>query len=243
MLRLLSPTDTFPPLSEALRSPNGLVAAGGALTVDWLIRAYSQGIFPWYCEGDPILWWSPSPRMVLAVENFRMHKSLLKRIRQWTQRQDISLTIDTDFATIIQQCAAPRGETEGTWILPEIIQAYIALHQAGYAHSFEVRCNTDLIGGLYGVSIGRMFYGESMFCRQTDASKVALAGLVHVLKQWGCPLIDCQQKTKHLASLGATPITREEFISQLKKLIQQPSPDWSKTVGKNLLTELTQSIV
>lgn len=243
MLRLLSSTDTFPPLSEALRSPNGLVAAGGALTVDWLLQAYSQGIFPWYCEGDPILWWSPSPRMVLAVENFRAHKSLLKRIRQWAQRQDITLTIDTDFATVIQQCAAPRDGNNGTWILPEMIQAYIALHQAGYAHSFEVRCNSSLIGGLYGVSIGRMFYGESMFTLQTDASKVALAGLVHVLKRWDCPLIDCQQKTRHLASLGAAPLHREEFVSQLKQLTQQSSPDWSTAMGKNLLVELRQGIV
>ena len=242
MLKLLSPEDFLPPASQALRVPNGLVAAGGALTVDWLLRAYSQGIFPWYSEGDPILWWSPTPRMVLTVENFRLHKSLFKRIKQWASEGDVTITINTDFAAVINHCAGPRNGTSGTWILPQMVAAYESLHHAGYAHSFEVRRAGVLIGGLYGVGIGHMFYGESMFTRQTDASKVALVALVNVLKQFGCPIVDCQQQTAHLASMGATPIPRELFLTQVKQLTQQPSLPWPHLHQKDMLPALANAI-
>ena len=242
MLKLLSSEDLLPPASQALRVPNGLVAAGGALTVDWLLRAYSQGIFPWYSAGDPILWWSPTPRMVLTVENFRLHKSLFKRIKQWASEGDVTITINTDFAAVINHCAGPRNGTSGTWILPQMVAAYESLHHAGYAHSFEVRRAGVLIGGLYGVGIGHMFYGESMFTRQTDASKVALVALVNVLKQFGCPIVDCQQQTAHLASMGATPIPRELFLTQVKQLTQQPSLPWPHLHQKDMLPALANAI-
>jgi leucyl/phenylalanyl-tRNA---protein transferase len=205
----------FPPLACALRVPNGLLAAGGSLTAPSLLAAYRQGIFPWFSEGQPVLWWSPDPRMVLYTEEFRLHRSLAKVVR----RQVFEVRFDTCFERVIRACAAPRPDAEGTWITKDIIAAYCDLHAHGYAHSVESWSDGELVGGLYGVAIGRMFYGESMFAHAADASKVALVALVQRLRAWRFPLIDCQQQTPHLASFGARPIARKTFAGELATLV------------------------
>jgi leucyl/phenylalanyl-tRNA--protein transferase len=205
----------FPPLACALRMPNGLLAAGGSLTVPRLLAAYRQGIFPWFSEGQPVLWWSPDPRMVLYTGEFRVHRSLAKVMR----RRVFEVRFDTCFERVIRACAAPRRDADGTWITDEIIAAYCDLHAQGYAHSVESWSAGELVGGLYGVAIGRMFYGESMFAHAADASKVALVALVQHLRDCGFPLIDCQQETVHLASFGARPIAREVFARELTTLV------------------------
>src|SRR5438105_8226619 len=213
----------FPPVSRALRDPNGLLAAGGELTVERLLEAYRHGIFPWYGEGQPVLWWSPDPRMVLYTEEFRLSRSLAKTVR----RRVFDVRFDTAFERVIRACAAPRSASEGTWITPEMIEAYCLLHRAGYAHSVEAWRDGELMGGLYGVAVGKMFFGESMFARATDASKTALVHLVSVLRKHGYPLIDCQQETAHLASFGARPIARETFARCLAALVNsaaEPGP-------------------
>lgn len=207
----------FPDVELALREPDGLLAVGGDLSVERLLFAYQSGIFPWYSEGQPILWWSPDPRMILEPGEVKISRSLAKKIRQ----QQFTVTFDQQFADVIIECSKPRLEkgtrqTE-TWILDEMIDAYIELHQQGYAHSVECWKEDQLVGGLYGVSLGKVFFGESMFSRVSDASKVAFVYLCHQLKQWDYKLIDCQVYTSHLESLGAKMISRNEFISLLEK--------------------------
>ena len=224
----------FPPLASALVEPNGLLAASEDLTPDRLLEAYRHGIFPWYSGDQPVLWWSPDPRMVLFVDEFRIARSLRKRIKQdrWEIRAD------SDFAAVIHGCAATRrpGQT-GTWITPEIIDAYSALHARGYAHSVEAWRDGELAGGLYGVAIGRMFFGESMFAREPDASKVALAHLVAILRAREFPLIDCQQETEHLASFGARPISRRAFAELVARLVHSIAPDgpWTPESSSGVL--------
>ncbi|MDZ7813774.1 MAG: leucyl/phenylalanyl-tRNA--protein transferase [Ideonella sp.] len=198
----------------------GLLAAGGDLGVDRLVQAYSQGIFPWYSEGQPILWWSPDPRMVLPVAEFKLHRSLRKTLTKFLRAQGCEVRVNTAFERVIQACATtPREGQSGTWILPEMVRAYIELHQRGVAHSVETWVDGQLVGGLYGLNLGRMFFGESMFAHRTDASKIALAGLVALCRQRAIPLLDCQQNTGHLGSMGARPITRTEFEAQLSTLV------------------------
>jgi leucyl/phenylalanyl-tRNA--protein transferase len=209
----------FPRVELALQEPNGLLAVGGDLSEDRLLLAYRSGIFPWYGPGQPILWWSPDPRLVLFPGRLRISRSLAKTIRKGT----FSLTLDQAFDSVIRACAAPRPGQAGTWITPEMMDAYRDLHAAGHAHSVECWQQDRLVGGLYGVAIGRIFFGESMFARCTDASKVAFAGLVRQLSRWGFPLIDCQVHTTHLASLGAETIPRREFIRTLEQACVQPA--------------------
>jgi len=214
---------TFPPVTQALKSPNGLLAAGGDLSAPRLLEAYRHGIFPWFSAGDPILWWSPDPRMVLFPSEFKLSPSLRKTLRQGRYE----VLTDSAFEQVMRACAAPRDGANGTWILDEMIQAYCELHRMGYAHSVEVWMEGELVGGLYGVCIGRMFYGESMFSRKTDTSKIALAHLCKQLELWDFGMIDCQMNTPHLASLGAREIPRKEFIARLETLIElEPPTDW-----------------
>jgi len=215
----LAAHDPFPSLALALREPNGLLAAGGDLSTQRLLEAYRAGIFPWFNPGDPILWWSPDPRMVLLPSEFKLSRSLHKTLK----KRAYEIRIDTVFQTVMQNCAAPREDQAGTWISPQIITAYTQLHQLGIAHSIETWRDGELVGGLYGLAIGRMFYGESMFSRATDASKIALAHLVQQLERWGFGMIDCQMNTAHLASLGAREIPRAEFIQRLGKLVNYPN--------------------
>jgi leucyl/phenylalanyl-tRNA--protein transferase len=211
---------SFPPIEDALADPNGLLAAGGDLSAKRLVAAYSQGIFPWFSEGQPILWWSPDPRMVLFVDELKVSRSLGKAVRRGT----FELRTDTAFAQVMAACAAPRPDQHGTWIGPAMREAYGRLHRLGYAHSVESWQDGELVGGLYGIMIGRAFFGESMFARATDASKVALVRLVAILRTLGVPLIDCQQETGHLASLGARPIPRAEFAAWLGRLVHSGNP-------------------
>jgi leucyl/phenylalanyl-tRNA--protein transferase len=220
----LGPADRFPPLEQALADPDGLLAAGGSLDAERLIDAYRQGIFPWSSEGQPLLWWSRDPRMVLFADEFRVSRSLRKRIREGL----FEIRVDTAFDDVMAACAEPREGQAGTWITEAMRRAYGELHRRGYAHSVEAWREGRLVGGLYGVALGRVFFGESMFARETDASKVALARLVTLLREQGVPMIDCQQDTAHLASLGARPIPRAEFATVLKELIHSvaPPPGW-----------------
>lgn len=211
-LAWLAPGEAFPPTDRALQEPNGLLAAGGDLSVDTLAAAYRQGIFPWYEDGQPILWWSPAPRAVLFPERFHCSRSLRKLIRQ----QRYQVTLDTCFAAVIAACASPREHSDGTWITQDIQDAYAALHRAGLAHSVEVWQEGQLVGGLYGVALGRVFFGESMFAWRDNASKAGFAWLMAQLKHWGFALVDCQMSTGHLASLGAELIQREAFEAILR---------------------------
>ncbi len=221
MLAWLRPDAPFPPLSAALAEPNGLLAAGGDLSPERLIAAYRRGIFPWFSAGQPILWWSPDPRMVLYVDEFRTSHSLAKRVR----RHEFEIRIDTAFRDVIDNCAAlPRDGQRGTWITSEMVDAYCELHRRGLAHSVESWRDGQLCGGLYGMALGRVFFGESMFTRKTDASKVALVHLVALLQHRGVPLIDCQQETAHLGSFGARPIARATFAGHLNELIHSTEP-------------------
>jgi leucyl/phenylalanyl-tRNA--protein transferase len=225
MIAWLNTRTPFPPIAAALAEPNGLLAAGGDLSPDRLLVAYRRGIFPWYSEGQPILWWSPDPRMVLYVDELRVTRSLAKRVR--SGRFDVR--IDSAFRQVIEACAEfPRPGQRGTWITPEIISAYCELNRRGYAHSVESWREGRLVGGLYGLALGRVFFGESMFTRESDASKVALVHLVAHLKRLGVPLVDCQQETAHLSALGARPIARERFAGHLAELIHStgPPPGW-----------------
>lgn len=217
MIPLLGPRDPFPPVERALHEPNGLLAAGGSLTVPRLIEAYARGIFPWFSAGDPVLWWSPDPRMVLFVDEFHPSRSLAKRMR----RGGFEVTADRAFGDVLRACAAPRDGNSGTWLVPQMIRAYERLHEAGFAHSVEVWTDGELAGGLYGVALGRAFFGESMFARRTDASKIALARLVEQLARWQFPLIDCQMSTAHLASLGAREIPRAQFLKLIEPLVRK----------------------
>jgi leucyl/phenylalanyl-tRNA--protein transferase len=213
----------FPPLNTALREPNGLLAAGGDLRPERLIRAYRHGCFPWFQDGQPILWWSPDPRTVLFPEQLHVSRSLAKVLRQ--QRYRVSF--DQAFAEVIRACAAPRSYATETWITSPMQDAYIELHTRGIAHSVEVWRDNELVGGLYGLAMGKLFFGESMFSRADNASKVGFATLVKHLHAWGFVLIDCQMPTEHLISLGAQTITRAEFSDFLSAYLDQPSQaDW-----------------
>ena len=208
----------FPPVTKALASPNGLLCAGGVLTPKRVLDAYTQGIFPWFSEGDPVLWWSPDPRMVLFPEELKVSRSLRK-----TLAHDVyEVRVDTAFRTVMEECAAPRDGQGGTWIVPEMVETYTRLHEMGFAHSVESWQGGELMGGLYGMAIGKVFFGESMFARAADASKVALARLVERLRANDFRVIDCQQATRHLASLGAREIPRAAFAQLLQESIQYP---------------------
>lgn len=206
----------FPAPERALAEPNGLLAIGGDLSAERLLNAYRQGIFPWFSEGEPVLWWSPNPRMVLFPEELKVSRSLEKRLR----KPDYEVRYNTCFLQVMRRCAEiPRAHQDGTWITEEIVAGYHALHQMGHAMSAETWMEGELVGGLYGVRLGGMFYGESMFHARTDASKIAFVHLVRDLQRQGVRMIDCQMKTAHLASLGAREIPRAEFLSRLTGLI------------------------
>lgn len=206
----------------------GLLAAGGALDVPTLLSAYRQGIFPWFSEGQPILWWSTDPRMVLQVDDFRLHPSLRKTLRRFARTAGCEIRFDSAFASVISQCAgSPRqGVAPGTWILPQMEQAYLRLHEAGHAHSVETWIDGVLVGGLYCVAIGKAVYGESMFAQARDASKIALAALVAFCRVHGMRSIDCQQNTRHLASLGAREIPRSRFVRHCAAACAETAPHW-----------------
>lgn len=222
MLTWLNRDDlTFPPLHRALRDPDGLLAVGGDLSPERLVAAYRHGCFPWYEEGQPILWWSPDPRMVVPPAEVRVSRSLRKVIRQ----ERFAVTLNRDFPAVVKACAAPRDYARGTWITPAIEQAYVELHRRGIAHSVEAWCGDELVGGLYGIAMGRLFFGESMFSRATDASKVAFAVLAQHLHSANFALIDCQMHTRHLESLGAREISRTEFVQYLNRYLDAPAAD------------------
>ena len=226
----LDPGEPFPEASEAwdaLQPAPGLLAAGGALDVDSLHRAYSAGIFPWFSEGQPILWWSTDPRMVLFTDEFRLHRSLRKKLARFIADPRCELRVDTSFAEVIHACSlSERPGQSGTWIVPQMVKAYEAFHRAGFAHSVEAWSGGRLAGGLYCVAIGQAVFGESMFTRVPDASKIALAGLTAFCRHHGITLIDCQQNTQHLASLGAREIPRADFVAQIANKAKRPSPHW-----------------
>ncbi len=214
----LSPRDApewFPPLEQALDEPSGLLAAGGDLSPERLLAAYARGIFPWYSPGQPVLWWSPDPRAVLLPTEFHLSRSLAKSIRN----KGVHVTINTSFEDVIDACAAPRPASPGTWITPEMRAAYVRLHRLGFAHSVEVRREGRLAGGLYGVRLGGMFFGESMFSAERDGSKIALAHLVMKCHHSGIAAIDCQLASRHLLGLGARCIARTQFKAMLARLI------------------------
>ena len=229
-LTLLKPGDAFPPLSRAwpAHSPApGLVAVGGALDVPTLLAAYCATIFPWFSEGEPILWWSPDPRMVLRVEHFRLHRSLRRVVQRFRASAGCEIRVNSAFDAVITACArAARQGQSGTWIGPRILNAYTALHRAGHAFSVETWIDGRLRGGLYGVSIGRAVFGESMFTEVTDGSKIALAALVALCRAQGLPLIDCQQNTRHLAFMGAAEMPRAEFAGAVRQHLSEAAPRW-----------------
>jgi leucyl/phenylalanyl-tRNA---protein transferase len=208
----------FPPLEQALEEPEGLLAAGGDLSPARLMAAYRRGIFPWYSAGQPVLWWSPNPREVLLPRDFKCSRSLAKTLRN----RGFEVTFDRDFAAVVTACAVRREHSTGTWITPEMHAAYCDLHARGHAHSVEVRLGAALVGGLYGVLLGSVFFGESMFSRERDASKVALARLVERALVAGLQLIDCQLPTPHLRSLGSRPISRGDFSALVAEATAVP---------------------
>lgn len=208
----------FPSTDLAMDEPDGLLAAGGDLSPERILAAYHQGIFPWFNPGEPILWWSPNPRTVIYPEQLHISRSLRKTLRQQIYR----VTLDTAFTQVMTACAQPRIRASGTWISAEIIAAYSQLHRMGFAHSVEVWRGNDLVGGLYGIALGRMFFGESMFSRANDASKVGFVHLTQQLMAWNFPLIDCQVANDHLFSLGATEISRAAFQKMLVDFTQRP---------------------
>lgn len=219
---------SFPPLNQALREPNGLLAAGGDLSLERLIAAYRHGCFPWFQDGQPLLWWSPDPRTVLFPKELHLSRSL----RKWLRQNHYRVSFDQAFDQVIRGCAAPRSYADDTWISTAMQQAYIGLHQAGIAHSVEVWQGSTLVGGLYGLAMGKLFFGESMFSQADNASKVGFATLVKHLQLWGFELIDCQMPTQHLHSLGARAISRAEFAAYLVRFLDQPSTaQWSLPVS------------
>ena len=235
------PDSPFPPVHRALREPDGLLAAGGDLDPVRLLNAYRQGIFPWYSAGGPILWWSPDPRMVFETATFRLPSRFARSLRKstWVLRADIA------FAQVIAACSStPRPGQDGTWITAEMIAAYRRLHSLGHAHSLEVFDGETLVGGVYGVAIGRMFFGESMFSAESGGSKVALAGLVRLLRQWSWPLIDGQVENPHLRSLGARQLPRETFTDCVRELAGLPGNvgSWSQHVRDWPVSDLAKSL-
>ena len=226
----LDPGDPFPHASQAWTATQlapGLLAAGGSLDVQSLQQAYSGGIFPWFSEGQPILWWSTDPRMVLFTDEFRLHRSLRKTLTAFTRDARCEIRIDTAFSTVIEACSASeRPGQAGTWIVPAMVQAYRDFHEAGYAHSVETWIDGELAGGLYCVALGQAVFGESMFTRVPDASKIALAALMAFCRSASIELVDCQQNTDHLASLGAREIDRSDFVARVAQNAGKPSPRW-----------------
>jgi leucyl/phenylalanyl-tRNA---protein transferase len=229
MIPWLDTDDPFPPVDAALREPNGLLAAGADLSPRRLLAAYARGIFPWFNDDDPTLWWSPDPRMVLYLDELHVTRSLRRVIRS----ERFEVRADTAFLEVMAACAEPRAGQDGTWITSAMLEAYGTLATLGFAHSIESWADGQLAGGLYGVALGRMFYGESMFTRQSDASKVAFAHLVAQLRRWGFRLIDCQMSTAHLASLGGRDIRRQQFVREISELIGLPPVPgpWSLDAG------------
>ena len=212
----------LPPGSDA----PGLLAAGGQPTPARLAEAYSKGVFPWYSEGQPVLWWSPDPRMVLLVDEFRLSHSLRKTVRHFAASADCEVRVDSAFRRVITACASTRRDgQDGTWIVPEMIEAYCAWHALGKAHSVETWIGGELVGGLYGIGLGRMFFGESMFSHRSDASKIAFAALICLCREHGVPMIDCQQHTGHLASMGARELCRADFEAKLAHGLHEPPID------------------
>ena len=234
-----SPEDPFPPVASALAQPNGLLAIGGDLSVARLLRAYRGGIFPWYMPGEPLLWWSPDPRCVFGTH--RMH--VPRRLRRWLKDSDWTVTADRDFAAVIDGCAAPRRDDGGTWISPEMRAAYLALHAQGHAHSVEAWDGARLVGGLYGVALGRMFFAESMFSAQDNGSKVALLMLAALLREWSWPMIDAQISSTHLRTLGAVLMRRSAFLRALEPLVQAEGAhgSWRERVGEREVRELART--
>lgn len=222
--------DEFPPVEQAWGAGSeapGLLAAGGGLDVDTLRRAYARGIFPWFSSGQPILWWSTDPRMVLPTAQWRMHRSLRKTLQRFVLDARCEVRFDTAFEHVLQACAgSPRPGQDGTWIVPSMVQAYAALQRAGDAHSVETWVDGQLVGGLYCVALGKAVYGESMFTRVSDASKIALAALVAFCRHHGIAIIDCQQNTRHLASLGAREIPRVDFLRHIGIAQFEAGPVW-----------------
>ena len=238
LTRLSDIDPVFPPPDYALREPDGLLAVGGNLSKRTLLSAYYQGIFPWYEDGQPILWWSPDSRAVLFPEHIYISRSLKKSWR----RQNWKIRLDSDFQQVIDSCAAPRnGANSGTWITGEMRQAYLALHQSGHAHSVEVWRDNCLVGGLYGIMVGHLFCGESMFSRERDASKAALVVLAGILQSQGPDsLIDCQVSNKHLVSMGAETIPRREFLARLNSL-RDKTFNWRAVNPEKGLSKLTET--
>lgn len=234
--RLPETTAALPRGSEA----PGLLAAGGELSPQRLTEAYSKGVFPWYSAGQPVLWWSPDPRMVLLVDEFKLSRSLRKTIQRFIRTPGCEIRIDANFRHVIDECArTPRDGQDGTWIVPEMIDAYCRWHELGAAHSVETWINGEMVGGLYGVNLGRMFFGESMFSHRTDASKIALAALVCFCRAHNISMIDCQQRTEHLTSLGGREIARRDFERRLApRLREAPVDDW--TYDPSTWTRLTR---
>jgi leucyl/phenylalanyl-tRNA--protein transferase len=212
------PPDAFPAVDNALREPDGLLAAGGDLSPERLLYAYRRGIFPWYDDGQPLLWWSPDPRCVFLPGNFHLSRRLRRSLRQST----LEVRFNTDFAGVIRACAAPRGPETGTWITAEMVKAYEQLHLEGWAHSVEIWQGDSLVGGLYGLVIGRAFFGESMFSAVDDASKIALLAISRMMDAGDLGVLDCQLVSSHLMSLGAEIIAREAFVATLDRLCNPP---------------------
>jgi leucyl/phenylalanyl-tRNA--protein transferase len=222
MIPFLGPADPFPPVEQALEQPDGLLAAGGTLATKRLVEAYRSGIFPWFNDGDPILWWSPDPRTILRPDKVHVSHSLKKRLK----KGEYCVSIDCAFVRVLDGCAAPRPGDGGTWLSPAMRRAYTSLHNAGLAHSIEVWMDGELAGGVYGVAIGRMFFGESMFAQRTDASKIGIVVLAQQLARWRFPFIDCQLETAHLLSLGAEHLPRRKFIAEIAQLVKERAPSW-----------------
>lgn len=226
-----NPLQGFPPVHTAMREPNGLLAIGGDLSPGRLLRAYAQGIFPWYNPNEPILWWSPAPRAIFEPDGVHVSHSLARALR----RADYAVTLDTDFAGVLEGCAGPRGSRtgvqHGTWLGTDMRSAYLRLHRLGYAHSIEVWRAGSLIGGVYGVALGRVFFGESMFSHADNGSKIALVWLSRQLAAWGFDMIDCQVGSSHLRSMGAVEIPRETFIQRLNRATHGRAPQrWRPTL-------------
>lgn len=228
----LDPQTDFPPLTQAWGADSpapGLLAAGNELDVDRLLQAYRGGIFPWFSRGEPVLWWSPDPRMVLKTEDFKLHPSLRKTLKKFIRTPGCEVRVDTAFEQVIKACATRvRAGQQGTWIVPTVRAAYLALHHAGFAHSVETWVDGQLVGGLYAVAVGRAVFGESMFALQNDASKIALSALVGFCRQQGVAMVDCQQNTRHLASLGAAEIPRQAFVDHITQAQRLTAPRWDK---------------
>jgi leucyl/phenylalanyl-tRNA--protein transferase len=231
MIPWLGSEATFPPNEQALSEPNGLIAAGGSLSPAWLLAAYSRGIFPWFSEGEPILWWTPDPRLVLVPDQVRISHSLRKTLR----KQRFEVRTDTAFAAVLSACAAPRVPGLGTWITPAMQAAYLRMHELGHAHSVECWDEGRLVGGLYGLALGRVFFGESMFSLETDASKVALAHLGRLLSERAYAIIDCQMTTAHLQSMGAREVPRAHFVDILARWVPDgpPPQKWAADAARH----------